>query len=91
MTAHRKLPLIEIGFQLYVSDGADPFGAVREVAPGGRPELLVNVEGAGDFTVPLDQVDAVHHQKVVLTYGKLDEKLRHAIDHAHEREDRPGG
>ena len=41
---------IEIGFQAFVSDGGEEFGAIREVLPGG---LVVYVENAGDFTVPL--------------------------------------
>jgi hypothetical protein len=29
------------------------------------------------------QVEAVHSQKVILTYSKLDRRLRRAIGHAH--------
>ncbi len=50
---------IEVGFQTFVSDGGEEFGAVREVAPRGRPELVVYVENAGDFTVALDAVESV--------------------------------
>ena len=46
------------------------FGAVREVSPNGRPELVIYVENAGDFVVPLSAVEAVHSQKVILTCRK---------------------
>jgi hypothetical protein len=62
------------------------FGAVREVSPNG---LVVYVENAGDFHVPLDAVEAVHSQKVILTCGKLNRRLREAINHAHDAEE-PG-
>jgi hypothetical protein len=60
---------------------------VRQVAPGGRQEVVIYVENAGDFNVPLDAVEAVHAQKVILTRDKLDKKLRQAIAHAHDAED----
>jgi len=77
---------IEGGYQTFVSDGGEEFGAVRQVAPYGRPELVVYVENAGDFVVPLDAVEAVHSQKVILNCRKLDRRLREAIGHAHEAE-----
>jgi hypothetical protein len=77
---------IEVGYQTFVSDGGEEFGAVRQVAPQGRPELVVYVENAGDFVVPLDAVEAVHSQKVILNCRKLDRRLREAIGHAHEAE-----
>jgi hypothetical protein len=80
---------IEVGFQAFTSDGSEEFGAVRQVSPGGRPELVIYVENAGDFTVPLSAVDAVHSEKVVLNCAKLDRRLRHAIGHAHDAE-KPG-
>ena len=80
---------IEVGYQTFTSDGELAFGAVREVAPHGRPELVVYVENAGDFVVPLSAVEAVHAQKVVLNCGKLDRELQIAIGHAHDAEE-PG-
>jgi hypothetical protein len=77
---------IEVGYQTFVSDGGEEFGAVRQVAPHGRPELLIYVENAGDFVVPLNAVEAVHSQKVILNCRKLDRRLREAIGHAHEAE-----
>ena len=80
---------IEVGYQAFVSDGSEEFGAVREVAPDGRPELVIYVENAGDFVVPLSAVEAVRSQKVILSCGKLDRRLRRAIGHAHDAEE-PG-
>jgi hypothetical protein len=74
---------IEIGYQVFVSDGGEEFGAIREVSPDG---LVVYVENAGDFRVPLDAVVAVHSQKVIFDPRKLDERLRKAIGHAHDGE-----
>jgi hypothetical protein len=78
---------IQEGFEVFLSDGQHAFGAVRQVAPHGRPELVVYVENAGDFLVPFDAVEAVHSQKVILTLRKLDARLRRAIGHAHDAED----
>ncbi|MBF6569156.1 MAG: hypothetical protein IVW54_09810 [Candidatus Binataceae bacterium] len=80
---------IAIGFQTFVSDGGEEFGAVRAVAPNGRPELVIYVENAGDFTVALDAVESVHSGKVIFNCAKLDRRLRHAIGHAHDAE-KPG-
>jgi hypothetical protein len=77
---------IEVGYQTFVSDGDVAFGAVRQVAPQGRPELVIYVENAGHFVVPLAAVDAVHAQKVILNCGKLDRDLLEAIGHAHDAE-----
>jgi hypothetical protein len=80
---------IEVGFQTFVSDGGDEFGAVRAVAPGGRSELVIYVENAGDFAVPLDAIESVHSGKVIFNCAKLDHRLRRAIGHAHDAE-KPG-
>jgi len=80
---------IEVGFQTFISDGGEEFGAVRQVAPAGRPELVIYVENAGDFTVPIDAVQSVHSEKVILNCRKLDRRLREAIGHAHDSE-KPG-
>src|SRR5208283_892303 len=89
---------IEVGFQVFASDGGEEFGAVRDVSPSGRPELVIYVENAGDFTVPMSAVDAVHSEKVILNRAKLDRRLRRAIirsmkgrpaHHAAQREDLP--
>jgi hypothetical protein len=78
---------IEEGFEVFVSDHAKAFGAVRQISRHGGGELVVYVENAGDFTVPLTAVAAVHAQKVILNGAKLDKRLREAIRHAHDAED----
>lgn len=78
---------IEVGYQTFLSDGEVAFGAVREVAPHGRSELVVYVENAGEFVVPLSAVEAVHAHKVILDRGKLDREVREAIGHAHDAEE----
>lgn len=78
---------IKVGFQAFTSDGGEEFGAVRQVSPGGRPELVIYVENSGDFTVPFSAVDAVHSEKVVLNCAKLERRLRQAIGHAHDAEE----
>jgi hypothetical protein len=80
---------IKVGYQAFISDGGEEFGAVREVSPNGEPALGIYVENAGDFLVPFEAVASVHSQKVILECGKLDLRLRRAIGHAHDAE-KPG-
>jgi hypothetical protein len=82
-----KNELIREGFDVFVHDGDKAFGAVRQVNPHGRMEIVVYVENAGDFTVPLTAVQSVHDEKVVLNCGRLEHALRRAIGHSHEGED----
>ena len=77
---------IEIGYQPFLSGSHEKFGAIRGVSPSG---LIVNVENAGDFLVPMDAVEAVQSQKVIFKYDKLESRLREAIAHAHDAEE-PG-
>jgi DnaK suppressor protein len=72
---------------VFVSDGDAGVGAVREVMPGGRPELVVYVENAGDFTVPLSAVADVHAGKVIVDCRQLSPSMKAAIGHAHDGED----
>lgn len=80
---------IEIGYHVFIVDGGEELGAVREVAPQGREELVIYVENAGDFVVPITAVEAVHSQKIILNYNKLEPRLQQAIRHAHDAE-QPG-
>ena len=80
---------IQVGYQAFVSDGGEEFGAVRQVSPNGEPGVVVYVENAGDFYVPFEAVSSVHSQKVIFECGKLDKRLRRAIGHAHDAE-KPG-
>ena len=81
-----KLPLIEIGYQAFTHDGGEEFGAVRDVLPDGRPELIVYIENSGEYTVPLTAVRAVHSEKVVIDVQQLPSVVQEAISHAHDRE-----
>lgn len=81
-----KLPLIEIGYQAFTLDGGEEFGAVRDVLPDGRPELIVYIENSGEYTVPLSAVKAVHSEKVVIDVQQLPTSVQDAIAHAHDRE-----
>ena len=72
------------GFDVFVHDGEKAFGAVRRLHPH---SITVYIENAGDFEVPLSAVKEVHDEKVVLNSGKLDQRLKDAIAHAHSRED----
>jgi hypothetical protein len=74
---------IREGFDVFVHDAGESFGAVRHV---GRDTIAVYVENAGDFTIPLIAVKEVHDEKVILDCGKLDADVRNAIGHAHEGE-----
>jgi hypothetical protein len=76
---------IEVGFQAFISDGGEEFGAIRAIAANHR-EVTVYVENAGDFTVPVDAVQKVAFGKVTFDCKKLDKKLRAAIGHAHDKE-----
>jgi len=82
----KKLPLIEIGYQVFARDGGEEFGAVRQVVPGGRPEIVVFVENTGDFVIPLSAITSVHSQKVIVDVDLLEERIKVAISHAHDAE-----
>ncbi len=79
---------IQPGFMVFVSDGDAGIGSVRQVATGGKSELVIYVENAGDFVVPLTAVESVHSGKVILNCDRITPGLRAAIGHAHDAEDR---
>src|SRR6266568_570220 len=72
MDATREVRDIEIGYEVFLGDGAAAFGGVRRVMPGGRPVLLVNVEGAGDVHIPLAAVEKVVEKRVVVRWEALE-------------------
>jgi hypothetical protein len=76
---------IGVGYQAFVVDDEEEFGAIRDISADGR-ELTVYVENSGDFTVPIEAVVKVSSQKVTFDCSKLDERLRQAIGHAHDAE-----
>jgi hypothetical protein len=75
-----------VGYQVFLAEGGEKFGAVRMVGP---KELVVYVENAGDFVVDVNAVKRVHDGKVIVDEARIDDRLRNAISHAHDREDRP--
>lgn len=77
---------IREGFDVFVHDGEKAFGAVRQ-ASSRKQEIVVYVEGAGDFLVPLAAIRDVYSGKVILDCGKIDAGLKRAIGHAHDTED----
>ena len=77
---------IEVGFQAFVDDDAEEFGAIRYITPDGH-DLSVYVENAGDFVIPTSAVISVEEEKVTFACAKLDARLRDAIGHAHDAED----
>ncbi len=77
---------IEKGFMAFVAEGSAGIGAVRGVAPD---RLVIYVENAGEFIVPMTAVTSVHDQKVMLSPRHLDKALLDAIGHVHDSED-PG-
>jgi hypothetical protein len=90
--ATRKLPLIEPGYSVCLYDGGDSFGAVRRLVlarDGAAPVLEVNVENAGDLLIPLDAVDKVAAQRVVVRWDRLPPEVQEAIRHTVDQEDFP--
>ncbi|OOG61663.1 hypothetical protein B0E46_14605 [Rhodanobacter sp. B04] len=77
---------IREGFMVFVADGDEGVGSVREIRHG-LPELVIYIENAGDFVVSLSAVDAVHSGKVILAWDRLNLRLQNAIAHARDSED----
>ena len=77
---------IEIGSQVYLKEGGDPCGAVRDVPPDNRDEITIYVENSGEFTVSMDAVRAAHDGKIILDPTRLDQRLLDAVAHAHDAE-----
>ncbi len=75
---------IQPGFMVFLAEGQEGIGAVRDVQPD---SVSVFVENFGEFLVPLDAVKAVHDQKVVLNRDRVSVKLLRAVEHAHDAED----
>ena len=75
---------IREGFDVFLAGGGKSFGAVRQVRKG---ELVVYVENAGDFEIPLSAVKDAEAEKVILDPTHLSPKLKEAIRRAHAGED----
>lgn len=75
---------IREGFEVFSHDGQKAVGTVLQAREG---ELLIYVENAGEFVVPLGAVRDAHSEKVILDIGKLSSRLVDAIRRAHSAED----
>jgi hypothetical protein len=73
---------VQVGYQVFLVDGGEEVGAVRDLC-GHRPEILVYVENAHDFVVPVSAIKAVHFQKVILDQAHLPDDMRLAMRKAH--------
>ena len=72
-----------IGDHVFLEDGGEEIGAVRSIQ---ATELVIYVEGAGDFSVAQEAIRAVHYGKVVLDAAKLEPKVLAAATSAHASE-----
>jgi len=75
---------IRVEHPVFLHEGEVAFGAVRAV---NKYDLVIYIENAGDFTVPMNAVRDVHDVKVVLDCARLDKKTLAAINRAHAAED----
>ena len=73
---------IEPGFRVFLGEGMDGAGAVRGLTE--RGEVVVNIENAGDFTLPMSAVRDVHDDKVILEFDQLPVPMREALHHLHD-------
>ncbi len=78
---------IRQGDEVFLHDGEVAFGTVQRHPPHDAKEIVIYVENAGEFLVPMSAVKAVHEGKVLLDKGKLHQELLQAIRNAHEHED----
>ena len=74
---------VSIGDQVFVGEGGEEVGAVRQIA---RDHLVVYIENAGDFRIDGPAVRSVHDGKVVLDPEKLEPAVTDAIAKAHSGE-----
>lgn len=74
---------VEVGFQVYLSEGGEEIGAVREVA---KDHVVVYVEGSGEFKIRGAEVASAHDGKLVLDPAKITAEMLAATKHAHDLE-----
>jgi hypothetical protein len=75
---------VSVGDQVYTKEGGEEFGAVRYVLPN---ELVIAIEGAGDFTIAAEVVRAVHDGKVIIDATAVSSEVQAAIAKAHSQEE----
>jgi hypothetical protein len=74
---------VQVGFQVFLKEGGEEIGAVREVA---HDHVVVYVEGAGDFIVKGPEVHAAHDGKLILDPVMMTPEMLAATRHAHDHE-----
>lgn len=74
---------VQVGFQVYLSEGGEEVGAVREVA---KDHVVVYVENAGEFKIHGPEVKSAHDGKLILDPKKLSPEMLAATAHAHDLE-----
>jgi hypothetical protein len=67
---------IKEGFDVFLHDGDGNVGAVRRVR---AHDLVIYIENAGDFVVPMEAVKDADSEKVILDSSKLTPKMLEAI------------
>jgi hypothetical protein len=75
---------IQEGFDVFLHDGDGSVGAVRQVR---HDAIMVYVENAGDFEVPMSAVKDAEAEKVILDSAALSPKMLEAIRARHNAED----
>lgn len=78
------MPAIDIGNMVFLREGSEGIGAVRELRGDG---FSLYVENGGEFFIPLSAVVSVHDGKVLVDPAAVDHRLREALKHAHDKED----
>jgi hypothetical protein len=78
------LEQVEAGDMVFIAEGQEGIGAVREIRKG---DFVLYVENAGEFEIPGAAIDRVHDRKVILNPAKLPRRLLDAVGHAHDSED----
>ena len=76
---------IEEGALVFVADGEDGIGSVRQVMAD-KSALVVYIENAGDFVIPRASISAVHSGKVILDLDQLPRPVLDAIGNARKSE-----
>ena len=77
---------IEEGSMVFIADGDEGIGAVRELRPP-TAEIVVYIENAGDFVLSASAIRDVHSGKVMLDLDHIGPELREALGHARDAED----
>ena len=75
---------VEVGDMVFIAEGQEGIGAVREV---GKDKFVLFVENAGEFEIPGATIVRVHDRKVVLDPALVPKRVLKAVGHAHDRED----